>query len=61
MNIENANAVPLAEILEKMGQKPKKTTPNSIKYLSPYRNEKTASFFVFKDNRWWDYGTGEGV
>lgn len=61
MNIEQANAVPLSTIIEKMGQHPKHITKAKIKYLSPYRDEKTPSFYVFvRDNRWYDYGMQEG-
>lgn len=61
MNIEQAKAIPLSIILEKMGVKPHATTPKRIRYLSPYRNEKTPSFFVYTtDNRWYDYGDSRG-
>lgn len=44
-----------------MGQEPNQSTQTKIKYHSPYRNEKTPSFFVFtKTNRWWDFGAKEG-
>lgn len=61
MNIEQANTIPLSQILNKMGQKPQKETKTRIKYLSPYRNENTPSFFVFiKNNRWYDFGDQRG-
>jgi len=61
MNIEQANSVPLPEILDKMGQKPHKQTKTRIQYLSPYREENTPSFFVFiKSNRWYDFGDQQG-
>ncbi|MCX6315964.1 MAG: toprim domain-containing protein [Bacteroidetes bacterium] len=61
MNIEQAKAIPLSIILEKMGVNPHTTTPKRIRYLSPYRPEKTPSFFVYAgDNRWYDYGDARG-
>ena len=46
MNIEQANAIAMAEILRKIGSRPVKQRGNDIWYLSPFRNEKTASFKV---------------
>lgn len=44
-----------------MGIKPHTTTPRRTRYLSPYRPEKTPSFFVYTgDNRWYDYGDRRG-
>lgn len=61
MNIEQAKAIPIADILEKLNVKPTKQTTNESWYLSPLRNEKTASFKVnHKRNVWYDFGEGQG-
>ncbi len=46
MNIEKANAIPLPEILNKLGKTPDKTKGNDLWYKSPFRYEKTASFKI---------------
>jgi hypothetical protein len=61
MNIEQAKAIPIAYILEKLNLKPTKQTTNEAWYLSPLRNEKTASFKINnKRNVWYDFGEGRG-
>ena len=61
MNIHDAKEIPIAEILSRLGITPRKTTPGKQLYLSPVRNEKNPSFYVYlKDNRWHDYGDGRG-
>jgi len=61
MNIQQAKAIPIAEILEKIGVKPIKQTKNEYWYKSPIRNENTASFHVnIKSNIWYDFGLGKG-
>lgn len=61
MNIEHAKSIPLSEILVKLGIKPIKETSKDIWYLSPLRNEKTASFHIDKHkNVWFDFGTNQG-
>ncbi len=61
MNIEQAKTIPLALILEKIGCKPTQEKSHSAVYLSPLRNEKTASFHVHNaKNLWYDFGTGKG-
>lgn len=61
MNIEQAKAIPIAFILQKMGLKPSRKTNRETWYFSPLRDEKTASFHV-NDNRnvWYDFGLGVG-
>jgi hypothetical protein len=67
MNIEKAKGIPLPVILEKMGLKPQHSTKNKVCYYSPFRNEKTPSFYHFpKTNTWYDFGDakwkgGDGV
>ncbi len=61
MNIEQAKAIPIAEILLKLNIKPTRQVNNETWYLSPLRNEKTASFHVHcKRNWWYDFGLGIG-
>lgn len=61
MNIHDAKEIPIAEILSRLGIHPRKTSPGKQLYLSPVREEKTPSFYVYlKDNRWHDFGDGRG-
>ncbi|RYZ87631.1 MAG: hypothetical protein EOP04_11260 [Proteobacteria bacterium] len=61
MNIDHANTIPIAEILNKLHIQPQRTTQHKIWYLSPLRQEKTASFQIdIKTNRWHDFGEGVG-
>ncbi|RCR68334.1 hypothetical protein DUE52_16365 [Larkinella punicea] len=61
MNIEHANMIAMSEILGKLNSQPKRTNNNKAWYLSPLRQEKTASFQVdTKTNRWHDFGEGIG-
>lgn len=61
MNIEHANTIAMSEILGKLNRQPKRTNNNKAWYLSPLRQEKTASFQVdTKTNRWHDFGEGIG-
>jgi len=49
MNIQQAKAIPIAEILERMGQLPSKQSKDESWYKSPIRDEKTASFHVLEN------------
>lgn len=62
MNIEQAKAIPLALIFEKMRIPPTKPEHNKqIWYLAPWRAEKTASLHVHTGkNLWYDFGEGFG-
>lgn len=61
MNIEQANAIPLPEILEKMNAKPGKESDHDLMYYSPFRQEKTPSLHVSKSkNLWYDFGIRKG-
>ncbi|MBD2704694.1 toprim domain-containing protein [Spirosoma sp. BT702] len=61
MNIDQAKTVAIVEILSRLGIHPKRITADKVLYLSPVRNEKTPSFWVYtKTNRWHDYGDGRG-
>lgn len=61
MNIEQANAIPLSEILEKIGHLPERIRGNEAWYLSPFREEKTPSFHIhLVRNCWYDFGENVG-
>lgn len=61
MNIEQAKAIPIEQFLAKLGYEPARSQRGQLWYLSPLRQEKTASFKVNPDlNLWFDFGSGEG-
>jgi hypothetical protein len=61
MNIEQANRIPMDEILQKLGHSPTKQNNKEAWYHSPLRTEKTASFHItFSNNCWYDFGEGKG-
>lgn len=61
MNIEQANSIAMTEILRKLGCRPVKQKGDEFWYLSPFRDEKTASFKVHTGkNLWYDFGAGKG-
>ncbi|KOS06129.1 hypothetical protein AM493_08860 [Flavobacterium akiainvivens] len=61
MNIEQANGIAMTEILRKLGYYPVREKGDELWYLSPLRDEKTASFKVHTGkNVWYDFGAGRG-
>ena len=61
MNIEMARAIPMPEILRKIGLQPAKPGRKDYWYYSPFRTEKTPSFDVnLSRNVWYDFGEGRG-
>lgn len=46
MNIEQANRIPFARILEKLTSCPSKPSGHELVYSSPIREERTPSFYV---------------
>lgn len=55
------NELDLVDFLERLGFTPNKIRGNDYWYLSPLREEKTASFKVNRaKNVWYDHGTGQG-
>lgn len=57
----DAKAIDMVEYLAKEGYEPSKIRGNDYWYLSPLREEKTASFKVNrKINKWYDHGSGRG-
>src|SRR3954463_16486244 len=61
ISISEARQMDIVEYLEKLGYQPEKIRNNDYWYLSPLRNEKTASFKVNRKlNAWYDHGIGKG-
>lgn len=61
INCSEAKKISLASILDKIGAKKIKQNNREIWYLSPFRNEKTASFKIdLSRNIWFDHGEGKG-
>lgn len=61
MNIEQAKAIPISEILARVGLKPTRSYNQESWFLSPLRFEKTASFHVHNGkNVWFDFGEAIG-
>ena len=61
LSCEEINNLDLVEFLAAIGHHPKKISRENYWYLSPLRDEKTASFKVNRRiNRWYDFGTGQG-
>lgn len=61
MNSEQANKISLISVLEIIGLRPSNKKGNEYWYLSPFRNEKTASFHVnVTKNIWFDHGEAKG-
>jgi CHC2-type zinc finger protein/Toprim domain-containing protein len=61
MNAQQANAIPLSEILNKLGLFPAKEKGEELWYFSPFRQEKTPSFHIHvTKNIWNDFGESKG-
>jgi len=61
MNIEQAKRILIEELLLRLGFVPSRKGHDQLWYLSPLRNESTASFKVNTAlNAWYDFGIGEG-
>jgi len=59
--MQSESATHLMDYLQVNGHTPLKTKYGSAWFISPFRNEKTASFKVnLSRNLWFDFGTGEG-
>src|SRR3954451_19248423 len=60
-SLPEVKQIDLVEYLEKLGYQPEKIRNNDYWYLSPLRDEKTASFKVNRKlNAWYDHGIGKG-
>lgn len=61
MNIEQAKRISLKDFLSELGFSHVRQRGNNYWYLSPFRDERTASFKVnTARNEWFDFGTNEG-
>ncbi len=61
MNIKEAKAIPLPELLARLGHQPSHTRGSALWYRSPLRVEHTPSFKVDAvKNVWFDFGIGRG-
>ena len=61
MKCEEANQIDLVDYLNSIGYQPEKIRGNDYWYLSPFRNEREASFKVNRNkNVWYDHGAGQG-
>ena len=61
MLCKQANQIDLVDYLLSLGHHPQKMSGNDYWYLSPLRQERTASFKVNRKlNCWYDHGTGKG-
>ena len=61
MNIEQAKAIPLQTILERMSAPLSRQNDREAWYCSPLRQERTASLHVhIGKNVWYDFGEGKG-
>jgi len=61
MNSEKAKKIPLTTLLDKIEACKIRTSNNDVWYLSPFRNEKSASFKVnTQKNLFYDFGEGFG-
>ena len=61
MDIETAKCISLDDFLESLGHSPVRRKGNVLWYLSPLREERTASFKVDTGlNSWYDFGLGRG-
>lgn len=58
---EEANNQDMVDYLSRIGFEPKRISGYQYWYLSPFRNERTASFKINRNiNCWYDFGEGKG-
>ncbi len=61
LSIAEVKQIDMVDYLERLGYKPAKIRSNDYWYLSPLRDEKTASFKVNRSkNVWYDHAIGKG-
>jgi hypothetical protein len=61
MNIEQAKAIPVQTVLERMSAPLSRQNEREAWYYSPFRQERTASLHVhIGNNVWYDFGEGKG-
>ncbi|CAA9194895.1 hypothetical protein FLA105534_00380 [Flavobacterium bizetiae] len=60
-SLEEVKAMDMVSYLSVLGYEPSKISNDEYWYLSPLRNERTASFKINRSiNRWYDHGMGKG-
>ncbi len=61
MNIEQAKQIDICSFLDSIGVRCAKQAQYDAWYYAPDRDERTASFHIFKNGtRWYDFGSGMG-
>ena len=61
LSVEEARRTDMVDYLSKLGYEPAKVRGIDYWYLSPLREERTASFKINRKlNRWYDHGLGKG-
>lgn len=61
LSCEEANNLDMVDYFSKLGWEPKRISGHQFWYLSPFRNERTASFKINRNiNCWYDFGEGKG-
>ncbi len=61
MNCDEANQIDMTDYLSSLGYEPTKIRGNDYWYLSPFRQEKEASFKINRcKNIWYDRGLAKG-
>lgn len=61
LSVEQTKAIDMVSYLSNLGFEPTKIVHDDYWYLSPLRNENTASFKINRRlNRWYDHGMGKG-
>ena len=61
LSCEEANNLDMVDYFSKLGLEPKRISGHQYWYLSPFRNERTASFKINRNiNCWYDFGEGKG-
>lgn len=61
LSLDDVKTLDMVSYLHSLGFEPSKVVHDDYWYLSPLRNEKTASFKINRRlNRWYDHGMGQG-
>lgn len=61
LSCEETNNLDMVDYLSRIGHEPKRISGHQYWYLSPFRNERTASFKINRNiNCWYDFGEGKG-
>ena len=61
LSCEEANNVDMVDYFSRLGFEPKRISGHQYWYLSPFREERTASFKINRNiNCWYDFGEGKG-